>query len=100
MRHPLEGIDRKLQRAIAHINDLDQQIRNFQRGRPYSVRVESDVQDAQPVWRVIAVDNGAAAPDVSLVLLAGEALYQLHSALDHLIHHLVIVSGAAEKLEA
>jgi hypothetical protein len=31
-------------------------------------------------------------------LLAGEALYQLRSALDHLIHQLVILNGQAAKL--
>ena len=44
-------------------------------------------------------DYDAGEPDVSLVLLAGEILYQLRSSLDHLVHQLVILSGNEERLK-
>jgi hypothetical protein len=94
MVHPLSGIDKKLERSQAHIYNLEQQVSSFRKREPYTLRVREDIQDGERVGRVIAIKNGQIDdPDSALVLLAGEALYQLRSALDHLVHQLVIVAG-------
>jgi hypothetical protein len=101
MSASLFGVERKLQRAITHIHNLEQQIRSFRDLQPYSVRVQEDLDalTGQPVGRLIAVKNAHVAdPDVGLVLLAGEAIYQMRSALDHMVHQLVILNGQATKL--
>jgi hypothetical protein len=100
MAESFQGIDDKLERAVAHINNLDRQLAAFADQEPYSVRVQKDPHEGDFIGRLIAVKNpNVGAPDVSMVLLAGEVLYQLRSALDHLVHQLVIRSGNASKLE-
>ena len=88
---------------MAHINYLEQQLRLFSLTKPYTVRVEEDIdqRSGKPCGRLIAVRNHGVTDvlDVSHVLLAGEAIYQLRSALDHLIHQLVTVNGNAAVLK-
>ena len=101
MSNALSGVDEKLKRARSHIDQLDQQLSAYRKSNPYSVRVHPDVDAAtgQPVGRLIAVRNlGVPDPDPSTALLAGEAVYQMRSALDHLIHQLVIIAGNEGKL--
>jgi hypothetical protein len=101
MSPSFEGVQRKLERAKAHINDLNSQLRTFTELKPYSARMQEDVQRGNKVARFIAVRSTAIeVPDmIPWVLLAGEALYQLRSALDHLIRQLVIANGEAGKLK-
>ena len=100
MNPSLRGIDDKLERAKAHIYDLEQRLRLFSQSKPYTVLVKTDVQHGKPCGRLVATRNHAVPdPDVTLVLLAGEALYQLRSALDHLVHQLVALNGNAAVLK-
>jgi hypothetical protein len=90
-RTRLSDIHLKLDRAMAHTHDLERQIDAYARARPYTVRVRKDIERGSPVGRLIAVKNSAIGPpDTTLAVLAGEALYQLRSALDHAVHHLII----------
>lgn len=99
MAHPLAGVDAKLDRAVTHINNLQQQVAVFADREPYTVRVDEKPQQGGTVGHLTAVRNHSVGPyDVGMVLLAGEALYQLRSALDHLLHQLVILNGNAAKL--
>jgi len=85
---------------MAHILTLERQLTAYRDRAPFSVRLRVDPDPSGPVARLVAVKNlDVEALDVSWVLLAGEILYQLRSALDHLIHQLVMVSGNAEKLK-
>ncbi len=92
-------IGAKLERAEAHIGNLERQIARFIKRKPYTVRKSIEMQDGKSVARLIAVQNRRViTTDISLVLLAGEAIYQLRSALDHLIHQLVTANGQAARL--
>lgn len=96
----MRGCSATLERAQAHIQDLERRLSEFCSPEPYTVRTQEDFQDGHKVLRLIAVQNSdRLVPDVSLVLLAGEAIYQMRSALDHLIHQLVIQNGNASRLE-
>ena len=81
----------KLERALIHIGELERQTELFARSKPYTVRVRKDARNGAVVGRLVAVKNPAVGPpDPTLALLAGEALHQLRSALDHKIHDLII----------
>lgn len=97
-----DGIDKKLERAEVHIQRLSQQITAFTDRQPYSVRVSANADPTHgKIGRLIAVKNPSCdEPDINLVLLAGEALYQLRSALDHVVHQLVILNGQGHMLPA
>ena len=96
----IAGIDKKIQRATFQANQLESKIAHYTDRDPFTIRVDKeDVADGH-VGRLVAIKNPAVdEPDASLVLLAGEILYQLRSSLDHLVHELVILSGNAEKLK-
>src|SRR5258708_17419856 len=100
MTASFNGILSKLDRAKTHVYDIERQLAEFCSPEPYTVRLQEDFQDGQKVLRLIAVQNSdRLIPDVSLVLLAGDAIYQMRSALDHLIHQLVISNGNLSKLK-
>ena len=82
MPHPLDGVKAKIKRAAKHIEQFDRDIQSFERNA-YSVRLEPDVSAG--MLDCILVDNGFGDPPVDLGLLAGETVYQLRSALDHII---------------
>lgn len=98
MAHPLDGVDAKLHRAIAHIANLEREIRAFTERKPYTLRRQEEPSAGGLEVKLFAVDSGIGDPPVSIRLLAGEVIYQLRSALDHLIHQLVILNGQAVKL--
>jgi hypothetical protein len=93
--HPLDGIDAKIKHAYIRFDDLCREVRKFTDRRPFSIRTEDYEQDGKPSVRMTAVDNGVGSPPLRISLLAGEALYQLRSCLDHLIRQLVIANGQA-----
>jgi hypothetical protein len=100
MRPTLAGIEAKIDRAIASVNQLDREISLFTKRAPFTVRVDKEATNGGHVGRLVALKNPAVGePDTSLVLLAGEILYQLRSSLDHLVHQLVILSGNEETLK-
>ncbi len=99
MTPSLKGIDAKLKRAVTHISNLQRQVATFADREPNSVRVDERPQQSGAIGHLTAIRNPSVGPpDIDMVLLAGEALYQLRSALDHLVHQLVILSGNAPKL--
>jgi hypothetical protein len=100
MHADLSGVENKLERAVTHINNLREQIASFRNSEPYSVRKQEDSDKGRRVCRLVAVKNpNVGPPDVGMVLLAGEAAYQLRSALDHVVHQLVAVNGNAALLK-
>lgn len=99
MTASLAGVDKKIQRAMFQVNQLDRQLAAFTNHEPFTVRVDKEPVEGGYVGRLVALQNPSVGePDVSLVLLAGEILYQLRSSLDHLVHQLVILSGNEAKL--
>ncbi len=95
------GIDKKIQRALFQAHQLESKIDHYTDRHPFTIRVDKEaVANVHVGRRLVAIKNPEVEePDTSLVLLAGEILYQLRSSLDHLVHELVILSGNAEKLK-
>jgi hypothetical protein len=89
------GIDAKLERALVHFDHLWRAAKAFTDCEPFSVRIDKDGD----VLRFFAVDRKLGPPPQSIVLIAGEAVYQLRSSLDHLIYQLVLANGHAALLE-
>lgn len=94
--HPLDGPRTKIDRAARHAQQLSADVMAFCALRPFAVDIQRDVNAAGDT-HFIARESG---PVLSLdvPLLAGECAYQLRSALDHLIHQLVIANGNQDKL--
>ena len=94
MIDPLEGIRLKILRAATIINDLDGRIIEFAQREPYSVHIdEKPDEGGSLVGTLTAVKNPEVRLDPNIVLMAGEALYQLRSSLDHCVHQLVLLNN-------
>lgn len=101
MNPSLAGIDAKLRRAQTQIHDLYRVVEAGATPEPYTVRIDKDPDAGELARRFVALKTpGVREPAVSVVLFAGEILYQLRSGLDHLVHQLVLLSGHAAKLHA
>ncbi len=81
----LLGIRAKIERAKEHIGNLESRVRTFRETNPYRIGVEVDPQSGKRRYKVRVV----ASPPIDLGLLAGEAVHQLRSSLDHLAWQLV-----------
>jgi hypothetical protein len=102
MTPTFKAIDYKLDRAETHINNFEKLLRPFRDSKPYALRIEpyTDPSGVIRYAELVAVKNPAAPEfDDRLLLIVGEALYQLRSALDHLVHQLVILNGKADVLK-
>jgi hypothetical protein len=83
MPHPLDGIEKKIERAMKHVEQFCRDAAKFER-EAYSVRIEPDAKAG--ILNLFTVDMGLGDPPVQLRLLAGEIAYQLRSSLDHIIY--------------
>jgi len=75
----------KVERAKKHVKDLDVEIDRFHLTNPYRVSVERDQDTQKPVYYVSSAE---AIPNI-IALIAGDAIQNLMSALDHLAYQLV-----------
>jgi hypothetical protein len=75
----------KLKRAKEHIADLNLQISAFFQTNPYRIQIKRDPETRKPIYYMARVDR---TPDC-LALIAGDAIQNLMSALDHLAYQLV-----------
>lgn len=95
-----EGVDAKLRRANEHLMMLFDKQDRYRLAEPFRIEVVRDEVEGAPVGRLRAVRNSdVPEPDASIVLLAGELLYQLRSALDHAVVQLVIANGQESRLD-
>ena len=76
----LQPVRLKLSRAAQHMEELKASIREYAGGNPCEVIPESDSK---------ATINISQPPPDAIAVIAGEVLYQLRSALDHLAFELV-----------
>lgn len=84
----LKGPQLKLERAKRHIKDLEASIERFFETDPYEIRVQDHAETGKREHTVVrAVD----VPD-ELSVIAGDAIHNLRSALDHLIWQLVLAN--------
>ncbi len=75
----------KIKRAKEHIADLDREIRQFLETNPYKVGTKRDPASRKLIYYLTSVQP---TPE-SLPLIAGDAVQNLMSALDHLAYQLV-----------
>lgn len=77
----------KLERAKKHILDLEAEWRNFFKGGGYTIAPDDDLQKRERRYYL------AVAKDIppAISLIAGDAIHNLRSSLDHLAHHLVAI---------
>lgn len=81
----LKHITLKMERAKEHITDLEQELRAFLENNPYKVGSKKDPETRKLVYYVTAVEP---VPD-RLSVIAGDAIQNLMSALDHLAYQMV-----------
>lgn len=89
MSNRLVGIRAKIERAKHHIRDLESRISAFRETDPYRFIGDEDQQTGERVYR----SDVRAEPPVEFAIVAGEALHQLRSTLDHLAWQLVEANG-------
>lgn len=82
----LAAIRVKIDRAKHHILDLEQQVSAFLDTKPYKVGAKRDPQTRKPIYYIVSV----AETPISIAAIAGDALQNLRSALDHLAYRLVL----------
>lgn len=81
----LKHITLKVKRAYEHISAFEQQLRIFLESRPYKVGAKRDPKNRKLIYYV---ENAEPIPDC-LLLIAGDAIQNLMSALDHLAYQIV-----------
>lgn len=81
----LKQISLKIERAKEHVADLERQLGAFLGSNPYKVGAKHDPQTRELIYYVASVDQ---TPD-SLSVIAGDAIQNLASGLDHLAYQLV-----------
>ena|SRR6185295_3135399 len=84
----LAQIRPKIERAKLHIGDLEREIRRFLDTNPYKVAIKRDPESRKPIYYVSSVEPTPS----SIALIAGDAIQNLMSALDHMAFQLVCVS--------
>jgi hypothetical protein len=96
----LAGTWAKIKRAKKHIADLDAAIKSFNNSNPHRIGTKDDPQTRQKVFYL--AETAEIPTDVALI--AGDALHNLRSALDHLAMQLHLAGKfrpnvAADKIE-
>lgn len=83
----LAGIVGKLDRGFEHLKEVEGQVANFFEDTPWAI---AHKPDAEPGWLVATFDIKRE-PPLQLSIVAGEAVAQFHSSLDHLMTELAIL---------
>lgn len=83
----LRLIRAKVERARKHVNDVESEVRTFLATTPYVVGTKKDPETRKPVHYLSSVR----VPPTSAAAITGDAIQNLRSALDHLVHHLIQV---------
>jgi hypothetical protein len=85
----IDSLWQKLERAEEHVRDLGREMTVFLESCPYSVAVKDDEESGKRVY--YALNVGDVPSRISAI--AGDAIHNLRSVLDHLAWHLVDVAG-------
>jgi hypothetical protein len=85
--HALGGCRLKLERAVAHLGTLNEEIQRFRRSQSHELIRDFDPQTGEELWWVDGVYSDP--PDAWSPLI-GDILHNLRSALDHLARQLAI----------
>jgi hypothetical protein len=81
----LKQVTLKIKRAKEHVSDLERELGAFLDANPYKVGAKHDPQTRKLIYYVTSVEP---TPDC-LPLIAGDAIQNLMSALDHLAYQIV-----------
>jgi hypothetical protein len=87
MEERLNNIRAKIDRANTHIRDLEAEVKAFLSGKPYIIGTKRDAETRRLVYYLTSV----ASTPICFSTIAGDAIQNLRSALDHLAYQLVIV---------
>lgn len=85
----IDGPKLKLDRAKKHLTDLESACDRFLDSNPYTIIAKDNPEAEQRQHRLVRAEK----PPDCLSLIAGDAVHNLRSALDHLIWQLVIANG-------
>ena len=85
---PLTSAERKFERGIEHVHTLRREAKTFQDANAYEPLVERKVRTPQEIEYRVSAQQNLAVPD-HWPVLAGEAIYNLRSALDHAVYALI-----------
>lgn len=90
---PIAHLYAKAERADQHIKELDRILRVFLDESPYRVSMKGNPQTGEIEWRLDS------AKDIPLCIsaIAGDAIQNLRSVLDHMVHGLVIANRCVPK---
>lgn len=91
---PLEGCRAKIARAECHLIELGIRVRQYIDTQPFRILGEYQSATHEYIIRAEAVPDYDPVPS-DLVLIAGEVVHQLRSALDHLVWDLVVQNTGA-----
>src|SRR5215469_3590061 len=89
MGNALDGLRIKSDRAYQHIKELEEAMRLFFNSDPYSVSLDYNAETGNMEWRLVEAKD----IPLSISTIAGDAIQNLRSALDHLVWQLVILNG-------
>jgi hypothetical protein len=84
----------KVERAEQHIHNLDVTVRAFLDSNPYLTARQTHPE--RPDFMVYWLSGARPIPTL-ISLIAGDALANLRSALDHLAYHLALVNGTTDE---
>ena len=87
---PLLGARLKVERALQHLDSLREQTRTFTESDPYRTVIEADPETGDQVVRIRFTHAERRIPR-RLGLVAGDAIHNLRSALDHLTWQLAVL---------
>lgn len=88
-KHRLKAIRSKTERAIKHVDDLAAVCKTFIDSTPFTLGRETDPETGYYHFNVTNVQT----PPREVGLIAGDAIHNLRSALDHLACYLVLANG-------
>src|SRR5258706_2071780 len=90
--HPtLTPICAKVEWAKKHIREIERQAQIFIESKPYEVITKPDPNVPNGIKYFI--ESVRSKPSIEIALLAGDALHNIRSALDHLAYQLVWANG-------
>jgi hypothetical protein len=87
----LEGIWAKLDRALLHLHSVDEEVREFAKGKTHTLRGEYEPETSCYVFKIAIHQR----PKTTTGVILGDFVHNLRSALDHLVWQLADAKGTA-----
>jgi hypothetical protein len=88
---PIDGILCKLSRAYEHLEAFNKEVRVYLEGEPYKIIPDLKLKK-EATYSLTVKLSIAHHPPAILSILAGEVVYQVRSALDHLAYQLAVTN--------